>query len=137
VKRGALIILALTAAVALAAKFASSAIWHDTATQHIDLTAQNIGHFKQVEQEAAGLCPWRNSADDIKKYFPGSDRFDETLLVVSNRRLQVQELLGRAPTGDENSLRAYRIYRGSEDVGLVVPRRVSGEHGLIEFIIAI
>ena len=136
-KRGALIVPLFAVVVALAAKFASSAIWHDTATQHIDLTSQNIGHFKAVEQEAAGLCPWRNPEADMAAFFPGSSRYEETLLVVSNRRMRVQELLGRAPTGDENSLRAYRIYAANKPVGLIVPRRMAGEHGLIEFTIAI
>jgi len=73
----------------------------------------------------------------MTRFFPGADSSAETLIVVSNHRKQISDLLGRVPTGDENALRAYRVLRQGKFVGLIVPRRVRGEHGLIEVVFAL
>lgn len=94
-------------------------------------------HFESKEQEAAGLCPWRNKSADTKRYFPGADRVVETNLIVSSQRMAVTKRLGRTPTGDENALRTYKIMRGNMCCGIVIARRVRGEYGLIELVLIV
>jgi hypothetical protein len=45
--------------------------------------------------------------------------------------------LGRRPTGDENALRLYRVYQDQAPLGVVLTRRVKGEHGVIEVVLAV
>ncbi len=107
----------------------------DLQTAVID--SSNSGHFESKEQEASGLCPWRNQAADMQRFFPGSTSATETSLVVSSQRLAVKKKLGRETTGDESALRAYKVLNGTRCVGVVVARRVKGQYGLIELVVAI
>ena len=102
-----------------------------------DFTAANIKHFELKEQEAAGLCPWRNREADLKRCYPLADTVLETTLVVSSQRIALTRRLGRTPTGDENGLRVYAIRRRSTPCGTIVARRVRGEYGLIELVFAV
>lgn len=138
-KRAHFVWLTVGAIVAMAgARALTAGIWQQNhGTQTIDLTQSNVHHFQLHEQEAAGLCPWRTPAQDLARFFPGANGSIETLIVVSNHRTEITALLGRTPTGDENALRAYRVSAQGRYVGLIVPRRVRGEHGLIEVVFAI
>lgn len=105
--------------------------------QTVTLDTHNISHFASKEQEAAGLCPWRNQLTELHQFFPTADRAIEWNLVVSAQRQQVAKRLGRQPTGDENALRCYAVMNGKNALGYVVARRVRGEYGLIEIVIAV
>jgi hypothetical protein len=56
--------------------------------------------------------------------------------ILSGVRTELAEKLGRQPTGDENALRLGRVYRGSQCLGTVLTRRVKGEFGAIELVLA-
>lgn len=105
--------------------------------QTVVVTPTILKHLEWKEQEASGLCPWRNKLADMQRFFPGSDSAIETKLVVSSQRIAISKRLGRVPTGDENALRAYRIMRGRTPCGTVIARRVRGTYGLIELVLAI
>jgi hypothetical protein len=129
-------------AVLLTSAGVSAAVWTRQASHVSDLpttefTAANLKHFETKEQEASGLCPWRNRLADMQKFFPGSDSAVDTNLVVSSQRLAISRQLGRPTTGDENALRVYRIMRNTNCCGTVIARRVRGEYGLIELVIAV
>ena len=87
--------------------------------------------------EAAPLCPWREPESDLKVFFPGATRYAVETRILSGMRLELSKQLGRTPTGDENALRVYRVYHYAELVGSVLTRRVKGEHGGIELILAV
>jgi hypothetical protein len=52
-------------------------------------------------------------------------------------RLDLAKRLGRMPSGDENALRLYRVFREVEPVGMILTRRVKGRYGGIELVLAV
>jgi hypothetical protein len=87
--------------------------------------------------EGAPLCPWRNPEADRLLFFPGSTRSEAATLILSGHRLELEQRLGRQPGPDENSLALQRILTGDQTVGSVLTRRVKGEHGAIEIVVAV
>ena len=85
----------------------------------------------------APLCPWREPDNDLKLFFPDATRYELETRLLSGRRLELAERLGRIPTGDENALRVHPVYRGQTPLGMVLTRRVKGEFGAIELVLAI
>src|SRR3954466_4171163 len=85
-------------------------------------------------QAAAPMCPWREPASDLHSFFPEATGYQVETRVLSGVRLQLAQRLGRAPTGDENALRVYRVYREETPVGAVLTRRVKGQSGAIELV---
>lgn len=83
------------------------------------------------------LCPWREPDNDLKLFFPDATRYELETRLLSGRRLELAERLGRIPTGDENALRVHPVYRGQTPLGMVLTRRVKGEFGAIELVLAI
>jgi Na+-translocating ferredoxin:NAD+ oxidoreductase RnfG subunit len=51
--------------------------------------------------------------------------------------LELAARLGRTPSGDENALRVYPVYQEKIPLGVVLTRRVKGEHGGIEIVAAV
>lgn len=86
---------------------------------------------------AAPLCPWRDPAADLKRFFPNADHYETETRILSALRLELQQRLGRPPTADENALHLYRIRSGQTLLGSVLTRRVKGTHGAIELVLAV
>jgi hypothetical protein len=87
--------------------------------------------------QAAPLCPWRDPANDLKRFFPNATRYEPETGILSGRRLELAERLGRVPTGDENALHLYRCYEEQTLLGAVLTRRVKGAYGAIELVLAV
>jgi hypothetical protein len=87
--------------------------------------------------ETAPLCPWREPASDLKLFFPKGTGYEVETRILSGLRVELAERLGRIPTGDENALHIWRIHQGTAFVGSVLTRRVKGEHGAIELVLAV
>jgi hypothetical protein len=87
--------------------------------------------------EAAPLCPWRDPVSDLKQFFPDATRNEVEIRILSGQRVELAERLGRMPTGEENALHVWRVYAGQSLVGSVLTRRVKGEHGVIELVLAV
>jgi hypothetical protein len=87
--------------------------------------------------EGGPLCPWREPASDLKLFFLNATRCEAETRILSGLRVELAQRLGRRPTGDENVLHVWRVYQGNATVGSVVTRRVKGEHGAIELVLAI
>jgi hypothetical protein len=83
------------------------------------------------------LCPWREPEADMQALFPGATRYEAETRILSGLRLELQTKLGRLPSGDENALHLFRIYRDQILLGTVTIRRVKGEFGAIELVLAI
>jgi hypothetical protein len=92
---------------------------------------------KAAPPEAAPLCPWREPDADMKRFFPNADRCEVETRILSGLRVELAARLGRAPTGDENALRLYRVCQQTNALGTVLTRRVKGTHGAIEIVLAI
>lgn len=86
--------------------------------------------------ESEPLCPWRQPEEDLRRFFPGSTRSEVVTLILSGQRARLAERLGRTPSGDENALRLYRVFAGNTPVGEMMTRRVKGEYGGIELVLA-
>jgi hypothetical protein len=85
----------------------------------------------------APLCPWREPRDDLNRFFPGATRQELEIRILSGRRMELAEQLGRTPTGDENALQVYHVYDGPTPLGIVLTRRVKGAYGAIELVLAV
>lgn len=89
--------------------------------------------------EGAPMCPWRNPESDLAAFFPGSGPAPQTEIetrVLSGLRVELQRRLGRTPSAEENALQIHRVRRGAELLGNVIVRRVKGEAGAIEIVVA-
>lgn len=87
--------------------------------------------------EAAPLCPWREPELDLQRFFPGATRYETETRILSGLRMELAQRLGRTPTGDENALRLYEVYREDLRLGTILTRRVKGEYGGIEIVLAL
>src|SRR5438045_5390435 len=86
---------------------------------------------------AAPLCPWREPASDLKRFFPSATRSEPETRILSGQRLELAERLGRVPTGDENALHLHCCYEEQTPLGSVLTRRVKGAYGSIELVLAV
>src|SRR5438105_2968708 len=73
--------------------------------------------------EAAPVSPWREPAADLPRFFPEATRYDLETRVLSGRRIELAERLGRPPSADESALRIYRVYHEQTPLGTAVTRR--------------
>ncbi len=87
--------------------------------------------------EPAPLCPWREPESDLRALFPEFTDYRKDIAILSGRRLELQERLGRAPAADENALYLYHVLRGEQRMGTILTRRVKGEDGAIEIVLAV
>ncbi len=87
--------------------------------------------------ESAGLCPWRTPEADCRRFFPQATGWTDETLVFTRQRDALKARLGRAPTSEENILTVHRVRRGTEIAGAIVTRRVRGENGAIELVLAV
>ena len=87
--------------------------------------------------EPAPLCPWREPERDLRRFFPGATGIHEELRILSHLRVTLRHDLGRPLTAEEMLLRPYRVVNGAESLGTVLVRRVKGEFGAIELVLAV
>ena len=87
-------------------------------------------------ETSAGLCPWRAPDEDRRRFFPGSLSSRDETLVLSRQRVELRRRLGRIPGADDNALIVHRILGLEGSPGVVVTRRVRGDCGLIELVLA-
>ena len=100
-------------------------------------TSERPFEGKNKPPEAAPLCPWRETDADLKRFFPSATRYELETRILSGLRVELAERLGRVPTGDENALHVYRIYADQTPLGAVLTRRVKGDYGAIELVLAV
>ncbi len=85
----------------------------------------------------APICPWREPESDLKTFFPSATGYTTETHILSGQRLELASRLGRTPTGDENALRVYAIRHEQIPLGTVLTRRVKGDRGAIEVVLAV
>jgi len=73
----------------------------------------------------------------MKMFFPGATGYTTETRILSGQRLELAARLGRTPTGDENALRVYSIHQEQTPLGVVLTRRVKGDLGVIEVVLAV
>ena len=87
--------------------------------------------------EAEPLCPWREPEADLKDFFPNATRYQTETRILSGLRMELQQRLGRPLTGNENALHLYRVFEHETKIGTVMTKRVKGEFGAIELVLAV
>ncbi len=87
--------------------------------------------------EAGTPCPWRDADMDLTNWFPGATKYEVRDFVLSAKRLQLQKRLGRSVRPDEMALHCYPVLSNDIQIGLVLTRRLKGEHGAIEVALAL
>jgi len=87
--------------------------------------------------EAAPMCPWREPHADLRRFFPGANGYRTETRILSGERVELQRRLGRPPTGEEHTLYLHRVYAGREPQGTVLTRRLRGDYGAIELVLAV
>ena len=87
--------------------------------------------------EVAPLCPWRHPSGDCAAWFPGADRSEAELQILSALRAEIPRVLGRDPTPEDHARYVHRVLVKDRCVGEVVIRRVRGESGSLEVVVAL
>ena len=87
--------------------------------------------------EVVPLCPWREPQSDLAQLFPGASEHHIETKILSGQRLELSKALGRPPAPDEHALQLHRIFQNDQPVGVVLTRRVKGETGAIELVLAV
>lgn len=87
--------------------------------------------------EGAPMVPWRDPAGDIARWFPGANRGETEIRILSALRPELAQRLGRPPTAEENALHLHRVLRDTHLLGEVATRRVKGESGAVELSVAL
>jgi hypothetical protein len=90
-------------------------------------------HVTQVD--VPPVCPWRSPEADMRRFYPGTHGYRSERLSLSSHVLALTRRLGRRPASGELSLDRYAIEPGAQ--GRVLIRRVSGEYGAIELLLAL
>ena len=93
--------------------------------------------LKSASIESAPMCPWREPEEDLRLMFPGASTYRDETRILSGVRPELAKRLGRLPSAEENALRVHRVYTGENDLGAILVRRVKGEHGAIELVVAV
>ncbi len=107
-----------------------------TASPHLDTVDASADSLAKKYNSPSGLCPWRNPATDLKAFFPTATTSKEEFLTLSRHTGEIEKQLHRKVTGEETGLQIHRVYQGSTPIGVVVARRVKGEYGAIEIVVA-
>ena len=68
--------------------------------------------------------------------FPTATGYKVETRILSGLRFELGERLERVPAPDENAFHFYSIYREQTPLGTVLTRRIKGEHGAIELVLA-
>jgi hypothetical protein len=122
------------AALALGGALLAGGAWWAT-SRGSDLPTHTATAHSHIE--AAPLCPWREPERDLQRFFPSATGAREQLRILSHLRLALIHDLGRPLTAEEFLLRPYRAVRGQERLGTILVRRVKGEFGAIELVLAV
>ncbi|HEV2472801.1 MAG TPA: hypothetical protein VGS41_09065 [Chthonomonadales bacterium] len=93
--------------------------------------------LKKSDEPSAGLCPWRNPERDRVQFFPSSTGYRDETLILTPMHSEIERKLGRPMTGDDNALQIHTVLKDGRPTGAIVTRRVRGECGLIELVLAI
>lgn len=102
-----------------------------------DTTEENPGQLREATRiEGAPMCPWRNPAADIAAWYPDATHTASEVRILSALRPELTRRLGRSPTAEENALYLHQVFRDSQLVGEVAVRRVKGESGAVEIVVA-
>lgn len=87
--------------------------------------------------EPAPVCPWREPEADLHQFFPEANRRTTETRILSGLRLELAQQLGRPPESEEMTLTVHRVFQMAQPLGAVLARRVKGEHGAIELVLAV
>jgi hypothetical protein len=87
--------------------------------------------------EVVPLCPWREPESDLTQLFPGASEHHTETKILSGHRLELTKALGRPPAPDEHALQVHRILQDKQPVGTILTRRLKGETGAIELVLAV
>ncbi len=86
----------------------------------------------------AGVCNWRFPDKDIQTLFPKATGYKTEVLTYSKtERVKIESLLGAKLDDDETQFNFYRIYKGTEKIGLVLTHSVKGQYGAIEVVVGL
>lgn len=85
--------------------------------------------------EAPPVCPWRDPEGDLRRFYPGAAGYRHERLSLAAHLIHISEQLGRRAAAAEASLDRYQVEPGGR--GRVLVRRLRGEHGAIEIVVAV
>jgi hypothetical protein len=114
--------------LALAAQWIS-AVW---------VASGNVVHEKPLRRvELAPMCPWRDPDADLRAFFPDATGHRTEVRILSGALMELARRLGRRPAAEEYSLYVHRVFHEQQRLGAVLTRRVKGEYGAIELVLAV
>jgi hypothetical protein len=92
-------------------------------------------HIPKIEANAP--CPWRGAEHDMSNWFPNATRSETRDLILSDKRVALEEQLGRRLLPEEMALHYFEVQNGTTTVGYVLPRRLKGQNGAIEIVVVL
>lgn len=87
--------------------------------------------------EPAPPAPWRHADSDLTNWFPGATGFIAHDLILSGKRVQLQQELGRELRPEEMALHVYLVASNATHLGSVLTRRIKAPHGALEIALAL
>ncbi len=121
-------------ALGLAAALGVAAVFVERSQRGPDI--ETIG-LTRPSEEAPALCPWRNPQADMQAFFPGADRYQTRIMVLSGMRVPLKQRLGPETPLDSNVLYAYPVFQGQTPRGAVMVQRAAGEYGALEIVVGV
>ena len=100
-------------------------------------STETVFEPKITVKEAAPMCPWREPDSDMKRFFPAANRRQTEVRILSGARLELEKRLGRPVAPEEQAFYLNQIYEGRELLGTILTKRVKGEFGAIEIVLAV
>ena len=88
--------------------------------------------------EIPGVCPWRDPEGDLRRYFPGAGDWRPERRSLAARWRSLRDRLGRTPSPEDAVLDRCLVFDAHHGpAGRVLLRRVRGEDGAIELVVAV
>jgi hypothetical protein len=91
--------------------------------------------IRQVDSQ--NPCAWNDAETGLTNWFPGATGYVVQDVILSGKRIPLQEQLGRPLRPEEMLLHCYLVQSNEANLGTVLTRRFKGEHGAIEFALAL
>src|SRR2546430_15458902 len=82
----------------------------------VSLPDERVRAHNISEIELAPMCPWREPQRDLPTFFPSATDYKRETRILSGKRPQLQQRLGRVPAAEENALLIHRVTNGSESL---------------------
>lgn len=105
--------------------------------EFVDLSQQQQHDAIARGEESIGLCGWQQPETDMHRFFSSATGYRDDFYGLAPQREEIARRLGRKPASDEGRLQVHRVLKDDTCVGTVLTRRLRGESGAMELVLAV